>query len=153
MYCLSWFVCFLLVLLVRNILWLCLFRDIFFIIWHFMKIASNKRQFAWKFHSWILWKIIIEALTALVVRLSLSVSWENGPERARNTVSFYLNFMLFKQVVQTLTRRCVLRLLICVSTVCQCRSPGLTDNPLYIALWRHRDKNSAVINNSYLGFD
>ena len=29
-------------------------------------------------------------------------------------------------------------------------SPGFKDNPLYIALWRHSDKTSAVINNHYL---
>ena len=42
--------------------------------------------------------------------------------------------------------------LIWVCTVCQCPSPGFTDNPLYTALWRHSDKNNAAINNSYLDF-
>ena len=33
-------------------------------------------------------KMIIKALRALVGRLSLSVGWENGPERRLETVSF-----------------------------------------------------------------
>ena len=35
-------------------------------------------------------------------------------------------------------------------TVCQCPGPDFTNNPLFAALWRHRDKNIAVINNRYL---
>ena len=31
-------------------------------------------------------------------------------------------------------------------------SPGVTDNPLYTALWSHSNKNSAAINNLYLDF-
>ena len=48
---------------------------------------------------------IIKALTALVGRLSLSVGWENGPERGRKTDSLILNFLKFKQTMQTLIRR------------------------------------------------
>ena len=29
---------------------------------------------------------------------------------------------------------------------------GFTDNPLYTALWRHSDKNSAAIKKRYLDF-
>ena len=39
-----------------------------------------------------------------------------------------------------------------VCTVCQCSCPGFTDNPLYTAFWRLRDKNSTAINNHYLDF-
>ena len=39
-----------------------------------------------------------------------------------------------------------------VCTVCQCPSPGFTDNPLYTSVWRHSDKNSAAINSRYLDF-
>ena len=34
------------------------------------------------------YKRLIKALTALEDRLSLSVGWENGPERGRKSVSF-----------------------------------------------------------------
>ena len=57
--------------------------------------------------------------------------------------------------MQTLIRRRVLRRLIWVCNVCQCpqfHSPGLTDNPLSTALWRHSDKFSAAINKRYLDF-
>ena len=54
--------------------------------------------------------------------------------------------------MQTLIRCRVLRRLIWVCTVCQCPSSGFSDNPLYTALWRHSDKNSAAINNCYLDF-
>ena len=56
--------------------------------------------------------------------------------------------MLFKQTAQNR----VLRRLIWVCTVCQCPSPGFTDNLLYIALWRQSDKNSPAVNNRYLDF-
>ena len=36
--------------------------------------------------------------------------------------------------------------------VCQCPSPDFADNPLYKALWGHRDKNSMAIGNHYLDF-
>ena len=68
---------------------------------------------------------------------------------------FTLNFLLFKQTVQTLIRCRVLRHLIWVSTVCQCLKcsrPSFTDNPLLTALWCHSDKNSMAINNCYLDF-
>ena len=86
-----------------------------------------------------IWKIIIKALTALVGRLIL-----NGDLRL-----FHLtfNFLLFKQTVQTLIRRRVLRRPIWVCFVCQCPSPGFKDNPLNSAIWRYTDKNSAAINN------
>ena len=51
-----------------------------------------------------------------------------------------------------LIRRRVLWRLILVCTVCQCPSPGFTDNPLCTALWRHSDKNCTAIGNSYLDF-
>ena len=75
----------------------------------------------------------------------------------RNLWLFHLtlNFLLFKQTVQTLIRRRVLWRLIWVCTVCQCPkcpSSGFTDNPLSTALWRHSDKNNAAINNHYLDF-
>ena len=70
---------------------------------------------------------LIKELTALVGRLSLSVC-----------------------SVQTLIRRRVLRRLILACSVCQCPSPGFADYPLYKALWRHSDENSAAINNRYL---
>ena len=54
--------------------------------------------------------------------------------------------------MHTLIRRRSLWRLIWVCTVCKCPSPGLTDNPLNAALWRHSDKNSATINNRYLEF-
>ena len=52
--------------------------------------------------------------------------------------------------MQTLIRSRV-RHLIWVCTVCQCSSPGLSDNSLYMALC-HRDKHSVAINNRYLNF-
>ena len=60
--------------------------------------------------------------------------------------------LIFKQTVQNLIRHRVPQCLIWVCTVCQCTSPGFTDNPLYTALWRHSDKNSAAINIRYLHF-
>ena len=38
--------------------------------------------------------------------------------------------------------------LIWVCNVCQCPSPVFTGNPLYTALWCHRDKNSMAINKT-----
>ena len=79
-------------------------------------------------------------------RLSLSEGWEsvpereNGPERENvpgrdlKLFQLILNFLKLKQTVQTLIRCRVLRCLIFVCTVCQCCSPGFTDNPLYTAL-------------------
>ena len=65
-----------------------------------------------------------------------------------------INFLQFKQTVQTPIRRRLLWRLMWFSTVCQCPStkpsPGFTDNSLYTAPWRHSDKNSAAINNCYL---
>ena len=48
-----------------------------------------------------------------------------------------------------LSKQCRWRL-IWVCNVCQCPSPGFTDNPLYTALWHHSEKNSLAINNRYL---
>ena len=67
-----------------------------------------------------------------------------------------LNLLLFKQTVQSLIRRRILRCLIWVCTVCQCSkcpSPGFTDSPLSTTLWRHSDKKSAAINNRYMYLD
>ena len=92
---------------------------------------------------------IIKVLTALVGRLSqcrLEKIVLNGD------FQLTLDFLYFKQTVLTLTRCVILWHLIWVWTVCQCPSPGFTDNRLYTALWRHSDKNSAAINNRYLGF-
>ena len=44
------------------------------------------------------------------------------------------NILLSKQTVPILIRRCVLRPLIWVCTLCQCPSPGFTDSPLLTAL-------------------
>ena len=52
-----------------------------------------------------------------------------------------LNFLLFKQTVQTLIRHCIQRHLIWVCTFCHCPSPGFTDNP-YTVLCRRSDKNT-----------
>ena len=67
---------------------------------------------------------------------------------------FYLtlNFLLFKQTVQTLIRRRSLRRQIWVCAVCQYPSPGFIDAPPYTALWRHSDKTSAAKINRYLDF-
>ena len=85
-------------------------------------------------------QITIKAMTTLVGRLSLSVGWENGPERRLKIVSFNSYLPV------------ILRRLIWVCTICQCLSSGFTDNPLYAALCRHSDKNSAATNNRYLDF-
>ena len=58
----------------------------------------------------------------------------------------------FKQLVQTLIRRRVLRRLIWACTICQYHCPGFTDNLLYKAFLHHNDKNGATINNRYLDF-
>ena len=63
-----------------------------------------------------------------------------------------LNFLYFKQTMQTLNKRRVLWRLIWVCTVCHYPSHGFTDNPLYTALRRHSDKNSSAVNNRYLDF-
>ena len=76
---------------------------------------------------------LIKALIALVGRLSLSVGRImvlNGDLRLFPST---LNFLLFKQTVQTLIRCRVLRRLIWICNVCQCPSPDFTDNPLYTA--------------------
>ena len=61
-----------------------------------------------------------------------------------------LNFLLFKQTMQTLITLHILWHLIWVCTVCQCPKcprPGFTDKPLAIVLWCHRDKYKVVTNN------
>ena len=64
------------------------------------------------------------------------------------------NFPWYKQIVQILIRRSVMRRLIWVCKVCQRPStkpsPGFTNDPLYTALERHSDKNRVAINNGYL---
>ena len=44
---------------------------------------------------------LIKALTALVDRLSLIVSWENGHERGLKTVSFNPKLPVIKQTMQS----------------------------------------------------
>ena len=78
--------------------------------------------------------------------LSLSVGWENGPERTYDCFIQSLTSWKFKQTV---------RCLIWFYTICQCPkcpSQDCIDNPLSKARWRHSDTNSAAINNRYLDF-
>ena len=89
--------------------------------------------------------ITIKAPTALMGRLSLSVGWENGPERGLKTVSF-------NQFKQNSAEPDQTPRLMWVCTICQCPSPDFTDNPLYTALWRHVDKNSPALNNRFADF-
>ena len=56
-------------------------------------------------------------------------SWENSPERGQDC---------FIQPFTPCNLRKQRRPWVC--TVCQCTSPGFTDNPLYTALWPHSDK-------------
>ena len=49
---------------------------------------KKKKKTTTKTITYILCHQKIKALTALVGRLSLSVDWENGPERKLKTVSF-----------------------------------------------------------------
>ena len=78
-------------------------------------------------------------------------SWTETSE-----VAVTLNFLLFKQRVQILTRCCILWHLIWVCTICQCSnctSPGFTDNPLSTALISYitmtRIQCSTARNNRY----
>ena len=57
---------------------------------------------------------LIKALTALVGRLSLTVGWENGPERGLKTVSFnpslpviYVNTRVLDQTPRSVTSNLV----------------------------------------------
>ena len=61
--------------------------------------------------------------------MSLTVGWENGPERIHLT----LDFMQFKQAVQIPIRRLVLVASDLGMRRCQCPSQGFTDSPLYTA--------------------
>ena len=76
-------------------------------------------------------------------RLSLSVGWENGPERILNIVYLTLSFLLR---------------LIWVCTVCRHPSTNpspvffFADNPFYTALWSHSNDKSSAINNRYPDF-
>ena len=67
-------------------------------------------------------------------QLSLSVGWENGPEQGLKTVSFNSELPVILAIKCTLIRRRVLPRLISVCAVCQCPSPGFTDNPLRTAI-------------------
>ena len=73
---------------------------------------------------------------------SLTFFWKMVLDGYLTLFTLNLNFLKFKQTVQTLIRR----------RFCQCSSSGFRDNPLYKALWRRSDKNSADINNRYLDF-
>ena len=63
-----------------------------------------------------------------------------------------LNFLKLKKTVQTLIRRRFLQRLIRAYIVCQCPSPGFTDNLIYTALCRQSDKNGAAVSNRDLDF-
>ena len=47
----------------------------------------------------------VKSLKALVGRLSLSVGWDNSPERGRKTVSFITKTRLFKYIENFTTKK------------------------------------------------
>ena len=100
-------------------------------------------QFIGKMRTQNKMEILYIIMVVFHINRTLSVGWENGPERGHTIVSFNPYFQSVKQTVQTLIRRRVLRRLIWVCTVShcfKCPSPDFTDNPLSIALWRHSEK-------------
>ena len=70
-----------------------------------------------------------------------SIGWEKGPERGLETVSFNLKTACNRANREDPDQipRSAASDLVC--TVCQCLSPGFTDDPLYTALWLQRGYN------------